>query len=143
MDKTSHHLSRRDFLKLSTRALLVLSGALGLAGLLRYLGYVPEPAPPAEFDLGQAALYPPGSRTLRADIPALITNRDGQILAFSLVCTHLGCALENAGADGFACPCHGSRFDASGQVREGPAQKALTRLRIQPLEDGTLRLFAG
>lgn len=139
----SSHLSRRDLIKLCTQGLLALSGALGLGGVLRYLSYLPEPAPPVEFDLGTVALYPPGSRTLRTDIPALITNHEGQILATSLICTHLGCTLQVAVDGGFDCPCHGSRFDGDGLVLAGPAQRPLDKLRMQQLEDGTLKLFAG
>ena len=48
------------------------------------------------------------------------------------VCTHLGCvpsgqkATDNRGNfDGWFCPCHGSAYDASGRVRQGPAPKNL------------------
>ncbi|MFL5174611.1 MAG: ubiquinol-cytochrome c reductase iron-sulfur subunit [Microvirga sp.] len=38
-------------------------------------------------------------------------------------CTHLGCVpLGNAGEyHGWFCPCHGSVFDTSGRIRQGPA----------------------
>ncbi|WP_371877187.1 ubiquinol-cytochrome c reductase iron-sulfur subunit [Alsobacter ponti] len=38
-------------------------------------------------------------------------------------CTHLGCVpLGHEGAfHGWACPCHGSIFDTSGRIRQGPA----------------------
>lgn len=39
------------------------------------------------------------------------------------VCTHLGC-VPIAGAGnygGWFCPCHGSHYDGSGRIREGPA----------------------
>jgi ubiquinol-cytochrome c reductase iron-sulfur subunit len=38
-------------------------------------------------------------------------------------CTHLGCVpLGNEGAyKGWFCPCHGSVFDTSGRIRQGPA----------------------
>lgn len=38
-------------------------------------------------------------------------------------CTHLGCVpLGNQGAyGGWFCPCHGSVFDTSGRIRQGPA----------------------
>lgn len=38
-------------------------------------------------------------------------------------CTHLGCIpkiVEN-GAEGFACPCHGSVYDMTGRILYGPA----------------------
>jgi ubiquinol-cytochrome c reductase iron-sulfur subunit len=38
-------------------------------------------------------------------------------------CTHLGCVpLGNQGEyQGWFCPCHGSVFDTSGRIRQGPA----------------------
>ncbi|MDO9303423.1 MAG: Rieske 2Fe-2S domain-containing protein [Anaerolineales bacterium] len=132
-------LSRRDFIKLSTNALFGLSGLLGLGGLLRYLSYLPGPEKPTEFDLGDVANYPVGSRTVRSDIPAVIYNRSGKIVAHSLICTHLGCTIAENGAE-FDCPCHGSRFDENGAVLAGPAQKPLQNLRVEILEDGMLKL---
>lgn len=41
------------------------------------------------------------------------------------VCTHLGCVpLPNVGGwaqGGYYCPCHGSHYDQSGRIRQGPA----------------------
>ncbi len=131
-------LSRRDFIKLSTNALFGLGGLLGLGGLFRYFNYYP-PEAPVEFDLGDIANFPVGSRTVRSDIPAVIINRNGEIVAQSLVCTHLGCTLDES-PTGFDCPCHGSRFDEDGNVLAGPAQKPLKTLRVELLEDGRLIL---
>jgi ubiquinol-cytochrome c reductase iron-sulfur subunit len=38
-------------------------------------------------------------------------------------CTHLGCVPigHQGNFEGWACPCHGSQFDAVGRVRHGPA----------------------
>jgi ubiquinol-cytochrome c reductase iron-sulfur subunit len=46
-------------------------------------------------------------------------------------CTHLGCVpLGNEGAfNGWFCPCHGSVFDTSGRIRQGPAP---TNLPVPP-----------
>ena len=48
------------------------------------------------------------------------------------VCTHLGCVpLGNNPGDpkgpfgGWFCPCHGSAYDTSGRIRQGPAPKNL------------------
>jgi Rieske Fe-S protein len=50
-----------------------------------------------------------------------------QIEVLSPVCTHTGCLVRKED-EGFACPCHRSRFDADGKAREGPAPRPLDRL---------------
>jgi ubiquinol-cytochrome c reductase iron-sulfur subunit len=39
------------------------------------------------------------------------------------ICTHLGCIpiAHDGNYDGFFCPCHGSQYDSSGRIRQGPA----------------------
>ncbi|WP_440712663.1 ubiquinol-cytochrome c reductase iron-sulfur subunit [Gordonia sp. FQ] len=58
----------------------------------------------------------------------------GQYKAFARTCPHAGCAVAAEGA-GLACPCHGSRFDLSGEVTQGPAASNLTSVPIRV--DGT------
>src|SRR6476646_3783815 len=43
------------------------------------------------------------------------------------ICTHLGCIpLAHQGEyGGWFCPCHGSVYDTSGRIRQGPAPKNL------------------
>ncbi len=131
--------TRRDFLKLTTTALLTASGLLGLGALFRFLDYQTEPPPKTEFDLGPASKYPLNSRTLLPDVPAVLIHNQAGFSALSLVCTHLGCTVEQ-NPDGFACPCHGSRFDPNGTVERGPAMKPLRQLRIELKADGALVL---
>ena len=51
---------------------------------------------------------------------------DGGFLALSRTCTHLGCAVPWVEKEmKFACPCHGSAFDITGNVIEAPAPRAL------------------
>jgi glycine/D-amino acid oxidase-like deaminating enzyme/nitrite reductase/ring-hydroxylating ferredoxin subunit len=53
---------------------------------------------------------------------------EGQLLAVSMRCTHLGCLVRfNAAERSWDCPCHGSRFDVDGAVLEGPATRPLPR----------------
>jgi cytochrome b6-f complex iron-sulfur subunit len=132
-------ISRRDFLKLTLDSLLAFGGLLGLGGLIRFLSYKSEPPQPTEFDLGPAKDYPPDSRTPLPEVPAVLIRSNGKFTALSLVCTHLGCTVE-VQPDGFACPCHGSRFDSAGDPIKGPASKPLKSLRVEETDDGKLIL---
>ncbi|MDH3883346.1 MAG: ubiquinol-cytochrome c reductase iron-sulfur subunit [Desulfobacterales bacterium] len=52
--------------------------------------------------------------------------KDGGFLALSRTCTHLGCTVPWVAKEmKFACPCHGSAFDITGNVIEAPAPRAL------------------
>lgn len=131
---------RRDFLKLTTNSLLMLAGALGIGGLIRFLSYQFDESPPIEFDIGSAYDFPYGSRTVLAYIPAVIIHDKDGFQAISLQCTHLGCTVE-ARNFGFECPCHGSRFDPTGKTLKGPAVSPLKKLRIEQTDDGNLHVF--
>ncbi len=51
---------------------------------------------------------------------------DGGFLALSRTCTHLGCTVSWVEKEmKFACPCHGSAFDITGNVINAPAPRAL------------------
>ncbi len=134
--------SRRDFLKLATSAVLGASGVIGAAGLIRFLDFQAEPMPPNSFDLGPASNYPPDSRTVAPDIPALIVHTASGFQALSLVCTHLGCTVQQT-QGGFACPCHGSRYDPQGSVTRGPAQQPLRQLDVEVNDSGHLVVRTG
>jgi cytochrome b6-f complex iron-sulfur subunit len=133
-------VTRRDFLKIANSAVLTVAGLIGLAGLFRFLDTQTEPSPQADFDLGLPDKYPLGSRTVLPEVPALLIHSQSGFSALSLVCTHLGCTVESQ-ADGFACPCHGSRFDLQGSVTRGPAGKPLNSLRTAVTSDGNLHLY--
>ncbi|HEY5268940.1 MAG TPA: ubiquinol-cytochrome c reductase iron-sulfur subunit [Anaerolineales bacterium] len=137
MDKPS--ISRRDFLKLTLDSLLAFGGLLGLGGLIRFLSYKTEPALPTEFDLGLAVNYPPGSSTTLPEVPAVLIHNDSGFTVLSLICTHLGCTVE-VQVNGFACPCHGSRFNSKGYPVKGPATSPLKTLRVEQTSDGRLVL---
>jgi len=132
-------ISRRDFLKLARDGFLTLSGTLAFVGFLRFLDFDPNPATKTKFDLGSADNYPLGSQTVFPEIPAILIHAESGFSALSLTCTHLGCTLEPE-ADGFACPCHNSRFDADGNVTHGPATKSLALLHIELTENNILTL---
>lgn len=61
----------------------------------------------------------------------VIRNDDG-LMAFYWKCTHLGCTVPWAQAEGkFHCPCHGSIFDRRGLVVGGPAPRPLDIMEIK------------
>ena len=120
-------------------SLLAFGGLLGLGGLIRFLSYKTEPPKPTEFDLGLTSNYLPGSTTVLPEIPAVLIRSTTGFSALSLVCTHLGCTVELQ-PDGFACPCHGSRFDSHGNLIKGPATKPLKPLRVEQTANGKIIL---
>jgi ubiquinol-cytochrome c reductase iron-sulfur subunit len=63
-------------------------------------------------------------------------------LVMSAVCPHLGCvAIADAGDyGGWFCPCHGSHFDTSGRIREGPSPTNLKIPQYAFLDDTTVRI---
>jgi cytochrome b6-f complex iron-sulfur subunit len=104
------------------------------------LRYQFDPTLPSEFDIGPATNYPINSRSIVAQIPAIIIHDPEGLHALSLICSHLGCAVEERNF-GFECPCHSSRYDLSGVVLKGPATANLRKLRVQKSEDGNLHVF--
>ena len=61
----------------------------------------------------------------------IVHQADGQLVAISTTCTHLGCIPNWLQSDQkFKCPCHGSGFYVSGVNFEGPAPRPLERYKI-------------
>jgi cytochrome b6-f complex iron-sulfur subunit len=77
-------------------------------------------AGPAEgFDRNTVTAFPRGQFYLSR-------LEDGGFLAISRKCTHLGCTVPWVEEEKrFACPCHGSTFDITGNVTQAPAPRAL------------------
>lgn len=144
----------RDLLEVETprrRALeLIIGGALAALGVgtaIPVVGYVRAPERGGEHggtrvQVGELADLPPGSALKVAldDRPVLVLNVDGEVRAFSAICTHLGCIVAWDEAGQFVhCPCHDGRFDTNGQVISGPPPSPLPSLPVA-LEGGRIYL---
>lgn len=103
------------------------------------------PSQPPGTRIGPAKDVPVGGAASFQDpssgAPSLVVQPvAGTFLAFDAVCPHAGCAVEYSTTSRlFICPCHGSEFNGrTGGVEVGPAQTALTQLRIAEGSDGQL-----
>jgi nitrite reductase/ring-hydroxylating ferredoxin subunit len=122
-------VSRRDWLGITslwTMGAALLFGVLGMARLPK-AAVLSSPSKTFRVTLPEALA--PGEAYVPAGRSAALFRDAEGVHAVSIVCTHLGC-LVKAVADGFECPCHGSRFAADGSVTKGPAPRALPWLKV-------------
>jgi Rieske Fe-S protein len=92
-------------------------------------------------DLARTAEIPVGGGAVFPVNRVVVTQpSSGQFRAFSAICSHEGC-MVNQVADGTVnCPCHGSRFSISdGSVVRGPATHPLHPRSIT-VRDGSVVL---
>jgi Rieske Fe-S protein len=60
---------------------------------------------------------------------AAFRDDKGELTLCSAVCTHMKCLVRwNSSDQTWDCPCHGSRFRATGEVLSGPAESPLDKL---------------
>jgi len=108
-----------------------MTGALlfGLLGLLKLPKAAVLASPSKKFKVSLPDVLPVGEAFVPPGRAVAIYKDPGGIYAVSTICTHLGCVIK-ANAEGFECPCHGSRFAANGDVTKGPAPRALPWLKV-------------
>lgn len=76
----------------------------------------------------QTRLNTSGNWLLIENAKTLVANVNGSFTALRSVCTHEGCSTNWVfGNNRFTCTCHGSEFDPSGRVLNGPATVPLTQ----------------
>jgi cytochrome b6-f complex iron-sulfur subunit len=128
--------SRRSFLT----KLWVGLGFVALAEFIAVIvGFLrPREDKPGEANAGAVIICGPVEKFAPNSVTAFVNGRfylacleDGGFLALSRKCTHLGCTVPwDAKAMRFACPCHASAFDITGNVVNAPAPRALDRYPV-------------
>jgi Rieske Fe-S protein len=73
----------------------------------------------------------------------LFRGPDGAVAALDMRCTHKGCDVAwDVEHERIACPCHGSKFAATGDVLEGPAERPL-RAHAARVDGGEIVVAVG
>ncbi len=130
--------TRRAFLGIATAAGLCYAGAIGYP-IYRYLASPAEMAANetavTEVTLDKAQDLPVASALMFkfGSSPAmLIHNADDTWVAFSAVCTHLGCTVKfEPDKNRIHCSCHGGVYDPhTGKNVSGPPPKPLKPYKV-------------
>ncbi len=137
-------LSRRDLLKLLGAAgVALLSGCGGEEKAAEVPGgLIPIQAlarPDGSFTVPGGGKVKPGQSLNFVMSPperpaVLLATISGQLLAISRVCTHAGC-LVDWNQEQLVCPCHNSKFDATGKTLGGPAKANLRGYKVRRVGD--------
>ncbi len=154
----SHHISRRDFVKLTTAAVgTVIGAAIGLPAI----DYLIDPALKSDstdawIPLGKMDAFEIGKPTLATFTRStangweksvnsygvfVLRNSETDAVILSNKCTHLGCHVNWDGdKKEYICPCHDAQFGINGEVLGGPPPRPLDRYAGDQIkvEDGTL-----
>ncbi|HEY3446671.1 MAG TPA: Rieske 2Fe-2S domain-containing protein [Myxococcales bacterium] len=130
-------MSRRDFLAGATSVIAVGCGAAAVVGSVRFA--VPETTEGASlrFPLGLPSDFKARTVTWLRERELFVLRDEKGFGAFSSKCTHLGCTVQRTAA-GFACPCHGAKYDELGRVTAGPARRALSWFALWQEADGRI-----
>lgn len=91
----------------------------------------------ASKDLGATSAIPVGGGKIFADQLVVVTQPTaGAFKAFTAVCTHMGCTVNQVSNGLIMCPCHGSEYSISdGSVKQGPAPTPLPTKQISVAND--------
>lgn len=142
-------IERRTFVKTSA-----VAGGIGLVGLVtglvgKKLEGAPVAEPTASASAASSMATTSGTKIASvADVPVgtafkfmdptsgtpayLMQPAAGTFVAYSAVCTHEGCIVNDDVSNGiFNCPCHGAQFDVTtGEHLRGPGKGGLAKITV-------------
>ena len=126
---------RRDFLTRLGNFSFATSVIALFSGIGRFMKANIFYEPSTKFKLGRPEEFPNGSITHISERKLFVFSDEKGVHVLSAICTHLGCIVRPT-AEGFVCPCHGSKFDHKGDILKAPAPKPLPWLEVSLSPDG-------
>ena len=170
VDEEELGVNRRQFLN---RALLGVSGfsagvlGIGILGFLwptgssgfggkidagnidDILGQISDKRTPFYVPLAKTYLNPypknalPAAKKVASYKPVLPGYEEGLVALYQR-CVHLGCRVPWClSSQWFECPCHGSKYNAVGEKRDGPAPRGLDRFTLTVSGGGEVTIDTG
>ena len=145
------NFTRRGFVK----SLAMIAGAIGVGVLVSSVklpsnsSTTTQTTTTTQSGTGSGAIA--NTKSLQAGVPVyfdypagypniLLKSSDGSLTALSLLCTHVCCQCSyDPPSKEIYCPCHGSVFDAKGNVLQGPASSPLPTVQLRV--DGAGNVF--
>lgn len=132
-------MKRRIFIEKSGKAAILASMGLSIVSCSED-DPQPDLTEALEIDLNTSPfdeLTASGSWVLHPDQNIILVNVEGEIRAFTSVCTHSQCTRNWVfGSTEATCTCHGSKFGQQGEVIQGPASRSLQQFEVD--QDGNV-----
>ncbi len=133
---------RRTFLDVLLSVGFVSTAAAIAFPVARYLvpPAVGEPETASAVAGRASDLRPNSGRVFKfGNRPAIVVRTaDGDVRAFSAVCTHLDCTVQfKADTSQLWCACHNGTYDLGGNVVSGPPPRALEKFVVNLRGDGS------
>ena len=133
--------SRRKFLAVCLSGIGAAATGLAAYPVFKYLSPQstdsekgPVTIPRAQIGAGQAHFF-----QFRGHPAVMLQKAPGVFVAFSAICTHLGCIVKWLPEKGeFLCPCHAGRYASDGKVLGGPPPKPLPTIPVALSGDNLL-----
>ena len=128
-------MNRRSFLRVVLDGSLFGLLAATLYPIARYL-YPPRGAESSVSSVVAAKVGDLGRNAAKifrfGNRPGILVNTpQGDLKAFSAVCTHLNCTVQyDADTSIIWCACHNGKFDLNGQVISGPPPRPLASYQV-------------
>jgi cytochrome b6-f complex iron-sulfur subunit len=127
-------MNRRGFLKFLTSILGLSAAGVFAYPLFRFLLPIESGIKAKKLIIPKSDIPVNTTKDLMiGPSPGIIINmKDKGFLAFSKVCTHLGCLVKfDKDRQLFICPCHAGVFDLEGNVVSGPPPQPLQKFAVK------------